>query len=147
MRPQPERVVISNIGLDTHDLGARLVTRALREAGMEVVYIGKFQTPESIVAAAINEDADVIGISSLAANTRELTRRVLEVLRRKEATDIAVVVGGAIAAEEAKELLSMGAVGVFGPHSDLDDIVAAVRASVERRRSQLPSQPVVKKGA
>ena len=147
MRAEPERVVISNIGLDTHDLGARLVTTALREAGMEVIYIGKFQTPESIVAAAISEDADVIGISSLAANTRELTRRLLEVLSRKEASDIAVVVGGAIAAEEAKELLSMGAASVFGPHSELDDIVAAVRTSVEHRRSRLPAQRPVMKGA
>ncbi len=135
MTPPLGRVVITKVGMDTHDLGARLVSARLRDAGFEVVYLGKFQTPESIVDAAISEDADVIGISSLSANTLEFSARILDVLRRREAPDIAVIAGGVIHANEAEQLVRIGVAAVFGPHSQLDDIVAATRRAVESRHS------------
>ncbi len=109
------RVVIAKPGLDGHDRGAKIIARALRDAGMEVVYTGLHQTPEQIVETAIQEDADAVGISILSGAHMTLVPRILEGLRANEAEDVLVVVGGTIPTEDAEELKAMGVAEVFTP--------------------------------
>ena len=109
------RVVVAKPGLDGHDRGAKIIARALRDAGMEVIYTGLHQTPEQIVETAIQEDADAIGISILSGAHMTLVPRILELLRASEAEDVVVVVGGTIPADDAEELKRQGVAGVFGP--------------------------------
>ncbi|MER3409511.1 MAG: methylmalonyl-CoA mutase [Thermoleophilia bacterium] len=124
------RVVIAKPGLDGHDRGAKVIARALRDAGMEVIYTGLHQTPEQIVETAIQEDADAIGISILSGAHMTLVPRVLELLRENEADDVLVVVGGTIPAEDARELKRMGVAEVFTPGASTSAIVEFLRERV-----------------
>ena len=124
------RVVIAKPGLDGHDRGAKIIARALRDAGMEVVYTGLHQTPEQIVETAIQEDADAVGVSILSGAHMTLVPRILEGLRANEAEDVLVVVGGTIPAEDAQELKSLGVAEVFGPGAPTSEIVDFLRGAV-----------------
>jgi methylmalonyl-CoA mutase C-terminal domain/subunit len=124
------RVVVAKPGLDGHDRGAKIIARALRDAGMEVIYTGLHQTPEQIVETAIQEDADAIGISILSGAHMTLVPRILELLRASEAEDVVVVVGGTIPADDAEELKRQGVAGVFGPGATTVEIVDFVKGAV-----------------
>ncbi len=124
------RILIAKPGLDGHDRGAKVIARALRDAGMEVIYTGLRQTPEMIVAAALQEDVDAIGLSILSGAHMTLVPRVLELLREEGMADVPLVVGGIIPEADATELLALGVRGVFGPGANTDDVVAFVRAQV-----------------
>jgi methylmalonyl-CoA mutase cobalamin-binding domain/chain len=117
------RVVIAKPGLDGHDRGAKIIARALRDAGMEVIYTGLHQTPEQIVETAIQEDADAIGISILSGAHMTLVPRIVGLLREADSGDVLVVVGGTIPAEDAAELKQGGVAEVFGPGATTGDIV------------------------
>jgi methylmalonyl-CoA mutase, C-terminal domain len=125
------RVVIAKPGLDGHDRGAKVVARALRDAGVEVIYTGLHQTPEQIVAAAIQEDVDAIGLSVLSGAHMALFARVLELLRERDAADITVFGGGIIPADDIAELTRMGVARIFTPG-------ASTRTIVDWVRSELP---------
>jgi methylmalonyl-CoA mutase C-terminal domain/subunit len=127
------RVLIGKPGLDGHDRGAKVVARALRDAGMEVVYTGLHQTPDEIVATAIQEDVDVVGLSLLSGAHMTLVPAVIERLRAEGAADVAVLVGGIVPAEDAATLVSQGALGVFGPGTPTDEVIAAVRTAAGAR--------------
>jgi methylmalonyl-CoA mutase, C-terminal domain len=124
------RVVVAKPGLDGHDRGAKVVARALRDAGMEVVYTGLHQTPEQIVATAIQEDADAIGLSVLSGAHMTLFRRVMELLAERDATDIVVFGGGIIPADDIAELQSIGVARIFTPGATTASIIEWVRANV-----------------
>ena len=114
-RGRENRVVIAKPGLDGHDRGAKIIARALRDAGMEVIYTGLHQTPEQIVETAIQEDADAVGISILSGAHMTLVPRILDLLRENGAEDVLVVVGGTVPADDADELKRHGVADVFGP--------------------------------
>ena len=120
---KPHRVVIAKIGLDGHDRGAKVIARALRDAGMEVIYTGLHQTPDQVVATAVDEDADAIGISILSGAHMTLVPKVIEGLEEQEAADVLVVVGGTIPRDDAAELQERGVAAVFTPGSPMSDIV------------------------
>ena len=120
---QKIRVVIAKPGLDGHDRGAKIIARALRDAGMEVIYTGLHQTPEQIVETAIQEDADAVGISILSGAHMTLVPRVLELLRAQGADDVLVVVGGTIPADDVAALKQQGVAEVFTPGAPTGDIV------------------------
>jgi methylmalonyl-CoA mutase C-terminal domain/subunit len=122
------RVVIAKAGLDGHDRGAKVVARALRDAGVEVIYTGLHQMPEQIVAAAIQEDADAIGLSILSGAHMTLFARVLELLAERDATDIVVFGGGIIPEADIEELRKLGVAKIFTPGAPTYDIVAWVRS-------------------
>ena len=122
-RSSPIRIVVAKPGLDGHDRGAKVVARALRDAGMEVVYTGLHQSPEQIVEAALQEDADVIGLSVLSGAHLTLFARVCELLRQRDADDIIVFGGGIIPAVDVPQLLSLGVAAVFGPGATTASIV------------------------
>ena len=124
------RVVVAKPGLDGHDRGAKIIARALRDAGMEVIYTGLHQTPEQIVATTVQEDADVIGISILSGAHMTLVPRVLEGLRSAEADDVLVVVGGTIPDEDAAELKSQGVAEIFTPGAPTAEIVDFLKQKV-----------------
>jgi len=121
------RVVVAKPGLDGHDRGAKIVARALRDAGFEVIYTGLHQTPEQIVATAIQEDADAVGLSVLSGAHNYLFARVLELLKEKGADDIGVFGGGIIPAEDITALKAMGVKEIFTPGTSTQDIVRFVR--------------------
>lgn len=124
------RVIVGKPGLDGHDRGAKVVARALRDAGIEVIYTGLHQTPEQIVATAIAEDADGIGLSILSGAHMTLFRAVLELLAERDAADIRVFGGGIIPEADIAELHAMGVAHVFTPGTRTDEIVAWVRENV-----------------
>ncbi len=124
------RVVVAKPGLDGHDRGAKIVARALRDAGFEVIYTGLHQTPEQIVATALQEDADAIGLSVLSGAHNYLFRRVLELLRERGAGDVVVFGGGIIPPEDVAALKAMGVRELFGPGTSTQDIVRFVRENV-----------------
>ena len=124
------RVVVAKPGLDGHDRGAKIVARALRDAGFEVIYTGLHQTPEQIVATAVQEDADAIGLSVLSGAHNYLFKRVLELLKEKGADDIAVFGGGIIPAEDITALKAMGVKEIFTPGTSTQDIVRFVHEHV-----------------
>jgi methylmalonyl-CoA mutase C-terminal domain/subunit len=124
------RVVVAKPGLDGHDRGAKVVARALRDAGMEVVYTGLHQTPEQIVETAIQEDADVIGLSVLSGAHMTLFRRVIELLAERDASDIVVFGGGIIPADDIAELQELGVAKIFTPGATTASIIEWVRANV-----------------
>src|SRR5438552_1680684 len=128
------KVLIAKPGLDGHDRGAKVVAQALRDAGVEVVYSGLKRTPDEIVAAAIDEDVDVVGLSILSGAHVPLSRRVLEGLRAQGAGEIRVVVGGIIPPRDVDALLALGVSRVFPMGTPLPDIVAAFKASAEEDR-------------
>jgi methylmalonyl-CoA mutase, C-terminal domain len=124
------RVVVAKPGLDGHDRGAKVVARALRDAGMEVIYTGLHQTPEQIVETAIQEDADAVGLSVLSGAHMTLFARVLELLAERDARDIVVFGGGIIPNADLPELERMGVAKVFTPGASTESIVEWVRANV-----------------
>jgi methylmalonyl-CoA mutase C-terminal domain/subunit len=124
------RVLIAKPGLDGHDRGAKVIARALRDAGMEVVYTGIRQTPEMIAEAALQEDVDVVGMSILSGAHMALFPRVMELLRQGGMEDVLVVVGGIIPDEDMAALRAMGIRGVFGPGTPTDQIVGFIRENV-----------------
>jgi methylmalonyl-CoA mutase cobalamin-binding domain/chain len=124
------RVVVAKPGLDGHDRGAKIVARALRDAGFEVIYTGLHQTPEQIVATAVQEDADAVGLSVLSGAHNYLFARVLELLREKGAPDIAVFGGGIIPAEDITALKALGVKELFTPGTSTQDIVRFVRDNI-----------------
>jgi methylmalonyl-CoA mutase C-terminal domain/subunit len=124
------RVVIAKPGLDGHDRGAKVVARALRDAGMEVIYTGLHQTPDQIVATAIQEDADVVGLSVLSGAHMTQFRRVVELLRERDAEDIVVFGGGIIPEADIPELSRLGVAKIFTPGASTQSIVDWVRANV-----------------
>ena len=124
------RVIVAKVGLDGHDRGAKVVARALRDAGVEVIYTGLHQTPEQIVAAALQEDADAIGLSVLSGAHMTQFARVLELLKERDATDIVVLGGGIIPDEDIAELERMGVARIFTPGAATSQIVEWVRATL-----------------
>jgi len=127
------RVLIAKPGLDGHDRGAKVVARALRDAGMEVIYTGLRQTPEQIVAAAAQEDADVIGLSILSGAHMSICKRVLDLVHEREMDEVAVFVGGIIPTQDIPELKTLGVAEVFLPGASTQDVIRAVeRLGVER---------------
>jgi len=124
------RVLIAKPGLDGHDRGAKVIARALRDAGMEVVYTGIRQTPEMIAEAALQEDVDVVGMSILSGAHMALFPRVMELLHQSGMDDVLVVVGGIIPDEDMPALKEMGIQGVFGPGTPTDQIVGFIRENV-----------------
>jgi len=128
--PRRTRVVIAKPGLDGHDRGAKIIARALRDAGMEVIYTGLHQTPEQIVETAIQEDADAVGISILSGAHMTLVPRIVELLAARGADDVVVVVGGTIPGDDIPELKRRGVAAVFTPGASTREIVEFVRAAV-----------------
>jgi methylmalonyl-CoA mutase C-terminal domain/subunit len=124
------RVVIAKPGLDGHDRGAKVIARALRDAGFEVIYTGLHQTPEQIAETAIQEDADVVGLSILSGAHMTLVPRVMELLKAKQAEDVVVILGGTIPADDIGELKRLGVSEVFTPGASTQDIVEFVRGAV-----------------
>jgi methylmalonyl-CoA mutase C-terminal domain/subunit len=128
--PRPIRVLVAKPGLDGHDRGAKVIARALRDAGMEVIYTGLRQTPEMIVSAALQEDVQVIGLSILSGAHNAIVPRVLELLREKDMADVKVIVGGIVPDEDAEALRRQGVAAVFQPGSSLDSIIGFIRSAV-----------------
>jgi methylmalonyl-CoA mutase C-terminal domain/subunit len=124
------RVVVAKPGLDGHDRGAKIIARALRDAGMEVIYTGLHQTPEQIVETVIQEDADAVGLSILSGAHMTLVPRVVELLRQQGADDVLVTVGGTIPADDIPELKDGGVSEVFTPGAPTQDIVDFIQSSV-----------------
>jgi methylmalonyl-CoA mutase C-terminal domain/subunit len=124
------RVVVAKPGLDGHDRGAKIIARALRDAGMEVIYTGLHQTPEQIVETALQEDADAVGLSILSGAHMTLVPKVVELLNGQKAGDIVVVVGGTIPAQDIPDLKSLGVAEVFTPGAPTQAIIDFLRANV-----------------
>jgi methylmalonyl-CoA mutase C-terminal domain/subunit len=124
------RVLVAKPGLDGHDRGAKVIARALRDGGMEVIYTGLRQTPEMIAEAALQEDVAVVGLSILSGAHMALVPRVLELLRANGLENVRLFVGGIIPDEDAAALKAMGVAGVYGPGASMDTVVQDVRASV-----------------
>jgi methylmalonyl-CoA mutase C-terminal domain/subunit len=127
------RILVAKPGLDGHDRGARVIARAYRDAGFEVVYTGLHQTPEQIAAAALQEDVDLIGLSVLSGAHMYLFKRVLELLKANKADDVMVVGGGIIPKEDIPKLKKLGIKAIFLPGTSLDNIVGWVRDNVSPR--------------
>ena len=132
-RAIPIKVVVAKLGLDGHDRGAKVIARSLRDAGMEVVYTGIFQTPDSVVRAVLEEDAQVLGISSLSGAHMEYTTEILRQLRQKGLDDVLVLIGGTIPTTDAVELRRLGVAEVFTPGTPTARIVAFIEAHTPRR--------------
>ena len=136
---QPEsrrkiRVVVAKPGLDGHDRGAKIIARALRDAGMEVIYTGLHQTPEQIAETVIQEDADAVGLSILSGAHMTLVPRVVELLNEKQAGDVIVIVGGTIPSDDIPELKKLGVAEVFTPGAGTDEIVDFIRERATARQ-------------
>ena len=134
---RPIRVLVAKAGLDGHDRGAKIIARALRDAGMEVLYTGLRKTPESIVQAAIEEDVDCIGLSILSGAHNALVPRIVALLRAQKAEDILLVLGGTIPQADIPSLKEQGVAAVFGPGTPLDVIVSFLRENVRPRTVDL----------
>jgi methylmalonyl-CoA mutase, C-terminal domain len=124
------RVLVAKPGLDGHDRGAKVVARALRDAGMEVIYTGLRQTPEMVAEAALQEDVDVVGLSILSGAHMALVPRVLELLKANGQVQVKVFIGGIIPDEDLPRLKEMGVSGIYGPGASTEDIVREVKAAV-----------------
>ncbi|MCH8190190.1 MAG: cobalamin B12-binding domain-containing protein [Chloroflexi bacterium] len=137
MTPQQEtiRVLVAKPGLDGHDRGAKIIARALRDAGMEVIYTGIRQTPEMIVEAAVQEDVDVVGLSILSGAHMELFPLLLDGLKARGKDDAIVVAGGIIPEDDFPALKKMGVAGVFGPGASTKEIIEFIREKVAARRA------------
>jgi methylmalonyl-CoA mutase, C-terminal domain len=133
--PYPIRVLVAKPGLDGHDRGAKIVARALRDAGMEVIYTGLRQTPEMIVNAALQEDVQVIGLSILSGAHNAIVPRVMQLLREHDMSDVRVIVGGIVPDEDAAALKQQGVAAVFQPGASLDAIVDFIRQNVGERKT------------
>src|SRR5262250_2860958 len=133
MTARPLRVLIAKVGLDGHDRGAKVVARALRDAGMEVVYTGLHRTPEEVVVAAVQEDVDILGVSILSGAHMTLVPRMIELMREAGAQDTMLVVGGVIPDEDVSALLRMGVSKVIPQDTPLDIVVEEIRNLVRVR--------------
>jgi methylmalonyl-CoA mutase, C-terminal domain len=131
----PIRVVLGKVGLDGHDRGVKVVARALRDAGMEVIYTGLHRTPEEVVSAAVQEDAEFLGISILSGAHMTIFPRILERLRQEEAEDIVLFGGGVIPPADVKALKAMGVAEVFVSDTPTDETVSWIRQTAERQRA------------
>ena len=125
------RVLIAKPGLDGHDRGAKVVARALRDAGMEVIYTGLRQTPEMIAEAALQEDVDVVGLSILSGAHNALAPRILELLRSNGQTQVKVFIGGIVPDEDIPHLKELGITGVYGPGASTEEIIKDIRNAVQ----------------
>ncbi len=132
-RTRPIRVLVAKPGLDGHDRGAQVIARALRDAGMEVIYLGLRQTPEMIVEAAMQEDVDVIGLSLLSGAHTTIIPRVMSLLQEKGLSDVLVLLGGIIPEEDVPAMMALGVRGVFGPGTYTDAVVAFIRQEMQAR--------------
>jgi len=130
MDASPIRVLVAKPGLDGHDRGAKVIARALRDAGMEVVYTGLRQTPEMIAEAALQEDVDVVGLSILSGAHNALVPRIMELLQAKGLNEVKVFLGGIVPDEDISGLTAQGVAGVFGPGASTETVVNAIRAAV-----------------
>jgi methylmalonyl-CoA mutase C-terminal domain/subunit len=128
------RVVVAKPGLDGHDRGAKIIARALRDAGMEVIYTGLHQTPEQIVATVIQEDADAVGLSILSGAHMTLVPRIVELLRGEGVEDVVVTVGGTIPSDDIPELRELGVAAVFTPGAPTSDIIDFIKSAVSETR-------------
>ncbi len=137
---RPTRVLVAKPGLDGHDRGAKVIARALRDAGMEVVYTGIRQTPRMIVQAAAQEDVDVLGLSILSGAHLDILPEVVDLLRAQEMDDVLVVVGGIIPASDRQILKDMGISEVFGPGTSTGDIVRYIQTAMTERTNPKESQ-------
>ena len=135
---RPVRVLIGKPGLDGHDRGAKVTARALRDAGMEVIYTGLRQTPEMVVEAALQEDVDAIGLSILSGAHMPLMDKIMELMAANDMLDVPVFLGGIVPNEDVPRLEAIGVTQVFGPGTSLDDVVAAFRTAVAARRATSP---------
>ena len=134
MAPEKKiRVLVAKPGLDGHDRGAKVIARALRDAGMEVIYTGLRQTPEMIVSASLQEDVDVIGLSILSGAHNAIVPRIMELLKQNHMDDVLVLVGGTIPEQDIDLLKKAGVAGIFGPGTPMDEIVQFIRANVKPR--------------
>ena len=129
----PIRVLIAKPGLDGHDRGAKVLVRALRDAGFEVIYTGLFQTPEMIAAAALQEDVDVIGLSILSGAHLALFPRIMEAVRKRGLDDVLVIAGGTIPDEDLDQVRAMGIAAIFGPGTPLSEMVSYLRENAPVR--------------
>lgn len=136
MADTPIRVLVAQIGLDGHDRGASVVARCLRDVGMDVIYAGLHRTPEEVVAAALQEDVDVVAISLLSGVHMTLVPRVIRLMRDGGADDMLLVVGGAIPDEDAPQLKTFGAADVFRQETTPDEIASRIRALVAARETR-----------
>jgi methylmalonyl-CoA mutase C-terminal domain/subunit len=130
------RVVVAKPGLDGHDRGAKIIARALRDAGMEVIYTGLHQTPEQIVETVIQEDADAVGLSILSGAHMTLVPRIVELLREQEADDVLVTVGGTIPADDIPQLKQLGVSEVFTPGSPTQAIIDFIQRAIQARSDE-----------
>ena len=133
---EPERrirVVMAKVSLDGHDRGIKVVTRALRDAGMEVIYMGAFQTPEKVVRTAIEEDADVIGLSFLSGEQLSHTPKVIQLLKEKDVKDVLVIVGGVFPRQDIPKLKGMGVDEIFMSGHSMEEIAGYIRENVRKR--------------
>lgn len=133
MANQAIRVLIAKPGLDGHDRGAKVIARALRDAGMEVIYTGLRQTPEMIAKSALQEDVDVVGLSILSGAHMTLVPRVREAMNSQDLQDVPIIVGGIIPEEDHEKLQALGVTGIFGPGTNTDEIVAHIRSLVSAK--------------
>ena len=131
------RVIVAKVGLDGHDRGAKIIARALRDAGMEVIYTGLRQTPEMIVAAALQEDADAIGLSILSGAHMHICPRIMQLLREKGLDDVLVVIGGIIPAVDIQRLEEAGVRGVFLPGTPMQEIIDFIAGNVRDRAERV----------
>ena len=135
MFPMPSelkiRVLVAKPGLDGHDRGAKVIARALRDAGMEVIYTGLRQTPEMVVNAALQEDVQVIGLSILSGAHNAIVPRVMDLIKQNKMDDVLVLVGGIIPDQDIEALKKIGVSGIFQPGTPMDDIVKFIRAHVK----------------
>ena len=130
MSDQKIRVIVAKPGLDGHDRGAKVVARALRDAGMEVIYTGLRQTPEMIAEAALQEDANAVGLSILSGAHMELVPRIVELIKANGQEGLRIFVGGIIPDEDAPKLLELGVTGVYGPGTPTEKIITEMREAV-----------------
>jgi methylmalonyl-CoA mutase, C-terminal domain len=127
----PIRVLVAKPGLDGHDRGAKIIARALRDAGMEVIYTGLRQTPEMIVNAALQEDVQVIGLSILSGAHNAIVPRVMDLLKQNKMDDVLLLLGGTIPEQDIAALKKAGVAAIFGPGTPMDDIVSFIRENVK----------------
>jgi methylmalonyl-CoA mutase C-terminal domain/subunit len=137
MPTPPIRVLVAKPGLDGHDRGAKIIARALRDAGMEVIYTGLRQTPEMIVSAAIQEDVDCIGLSILSGAHNAIVPRICSLLREKHAEEILLILGGTIPEQDIPALKAAGVAAIFGPGTPLEATIAFIRENIKPRTLSL----------
>ena len=130
---QKIRVIVAKPGLDGHDRGAKVIARAFRDAGFEVIYTGLRQTPEQVVNAALQEDADVVGLSVLSGAHMTLCPRIMELMKKERLDDVLVIIGGIIPDQDIPKLKELGVAAIFQPGASTEDIIAYIRQNVRKK--------------